>query len=200
MFGHDHNNQNNNDQKTEEVVQPTSPQPINDALLGLSNKQATTGPTSPTQHKTPTPLGPVPAPNPAANSSASNTTTAKSPSPQTNSTPQTSTETPSPSPSTSTSSQQPDPKPNQDDTSSLLKIKKEALDELSPLISHLDQSPEEKFRTTMMMIQASDNKDLVPDAFKAAREIKNDQSRAQALLDIVNEINYFTQPQNDNES
>lgn len=78
------------------------------------------------------------------------------------------------------------------DDDELLDIKKEALQELSPLVDHLDQNSEEKFRTTMMMIQASDNKALIPQAFKAAKEISDDKNRAQALLDIVNEINYFT--------
>jgi len=75
----------------------------------------------------------------------------------------------------------------------LLDIKQQALTELSPLVSHLDQSPEEKFRTTMMMIQASDNQALVKDAYAAAQQITDEKTKAQALLDIVNEINYFTQ-------
>lgn len=75
----------------------------------------------------------------------------------------------------------------------LLEIKRSALAELSPLLDHLDQEPEEKFQTTMMMIQATDNKDLVAKAYESAKEIKEDKARAQALLDIVNEINYFTQ-------
>src|SRR5688500_14747798 len=43
----------------------------------------------------------------------------------------------------------------------LLDIKQNALQQLSPLVGHLDQSPEEKFRTLMMMIQASDDQGLV---------------------------------------
>ncbi len=75
----------------------------------------------------------------------------------------------------------------------LATIKQQALEQLSPLVSHLDQTPEEKFRTTMMMIQASDNKDLVGAAYEAAQAIADDKVRAQALLDVINEINYFTQ-------
>jgi hypothetical protein len=77
--------------------------------------------------------------------------------------------------------------------SDLINLKKQALEELLPLVDHLDQTPEEKFKTTMMMIQATDDKSLVPSAFAAAKAIKDDKVRAQALLDIVNEINYFTQ-------
>lgn len=77
--------------------------------------------------------------------------------------------------------------------SSLLSLKQQALSDLSPLVDHLDQTPEEKFRTTMMMIQASDNQALIETAYKAAQAITDEKVKAQALLDIVNEINYFTQ-------
>jgi hypothetical protein len=80
-------------------------------------------------------------------------------------------------------------------TNDLLDIKQQALGQLSPLVGHLDQSPEEKFRTTMMMIQASDNQSLVRTAFEAAQAIPDEKARAQALLDVINEINYFTQHQ-----
>ncbi|MGB4759475.1 MAG: hypothetical protein WBP26_05465 [Candidatus Saccharimonadales bacterium] len=75
----------------------------------------------------------------------------------------------------------------------LLDIKHQALNELSPLITHLDQTPEEKFKTTMMLIQASDDSSLIAQAHEAAKAITDSKARAQALLDIVNEINYFTQ-------
>jgi hypothetical protein len=78
-------------------------------------------------------------------------------------------------------------------TDELLRIKQEAIHELAPMVDHLEQKPEEKFRTTMMMIQATDNDKLIPAAYAAAKEISDEKVRAQAYLDIVNEINYFTQ-------
>lgn len=81
------------------------------------------------------------------------------------------------------------------DHSELLGIKQQALQQLSPLVSHLDQTPEDRFKTTMMMIQASDDHALLPDAYKAAQAITDEKAKAQALLDVVNEINYFTQGQ-----
>lgn len=83
------------------------------------------------------------------------------------------------------------------DTNGLLDLKQDALQKLSPLLGHLDQTPEEKFRTTMMMIQASDNQALLKDAYEAAQAIEDEKTRAQALLDVVNEINYFTQGSTD---
>ena len=83
------------------------------------------------------------------------------------------------------------PAPQNEDA--LVNIKTQALNNLAPLVSHLEQSPEEKFKTTMMLIQASDNSELIKDAYAAANQISDEKDRAQALLDVVNEINYFTQ-------
>jgi hypothetical protein len=80
----------------------------------------------------------------------------------------------------------------------LVAIKQDALQKLAPLISQLDQSPEEKFRTMLMMIQASDDRSLLSPAYEEAQKITDEKIRAQALLDIVNEINYFTQPKSHN--
>jgi LPS O-antigen subunit length determinant protein (WzzB/FepE family) len=76
----------------------------------------------------------------------------------------------------------------------LINIKKDALQQLTPLVGHLDQTPEEKFRTTMMLIQATDDKSLLRSAYESALQIPDEKSKAQALLDVVNEINYFTHP------
>lgn len=76
----------------------------------------------------------------------------------------------------------------------LIDIKQQALGQLSPLVDHLEQAPHERFHTLMMMIQATDDQTLVKEAYEAAQQIEDEKMRAQALLDIVNEINYFTQP------
>ncbi|HVA11191.1 MAG TPA: hypothetical protein VNG32_03405 [Candidatus Dormibacteraeota bacterium] len=75
----------------------------------------------------------------------------------------------------------------------LIEVKQKALEELFPLIDKLDQTPEEEFKTLMMIIQASDNHTLIEKAYEIAKTIDDEKERAQALLDIVNEINYFTQ-------
>ncbi|MGB4800338.1 MAG: hypothetical protein WBP03_02375 [Candidatus Saccharimonadales bacterium] len=79
--------------------------------------------------------------------------------------------------------------PKEDD---LLSLKQQALEQLTPLVHQLDQTPEERFRTTMMMIQSTDNQALIKNAYEAAQSITDDKVRAQALLDVINEINYFT--------
>lgn len=75
----------------------------------------------------------------------------------------------------------------------LEEIKKQALAQLSPLVSKLDQSPEDKHKTLLMMIQSADNEDLLPEAYENAQKITDDTLKAEALLSIVNEINYFSQ-------
>jgi hypothetical protein len=82
------------------------------------------------------------------------------------------------------------------DVDNLLDLKQHALEQLTPLVDKLDQTPEERFRTKMMMIQSTDDQTLIKDAYEAAMAITDEKNRAQALLDIVNEINYFTAPQN----
>ena len=72
-------------------------------------------------------------------------------------------------------------------------LKRRALDQLSPLVSKLDQPPEEKYKTLMMMIQASDNQALLNEAYETAQKIQDEKTKAEALLTIVNEINYFSQ-------
>jgi hypothetical protein len=100
--------------------------------------------------------------------------------------------TPSDSPSEDATTGDVPATPASEGSSDLLDIKTQALQQLSPLVGHLDQSPEEKFRTTMMMIQANDDQSLVKAAYEAAQQITDEKAKAQALLDIVNEINYFT--------
>jgi len=89
----------------------------------------------------------------------------------------------------------PSPAPNLLDTSTedLVRMKQEALQHLQPLVGTLQQNPEEEFRTIMMMIRATDDKTMLKKALEAAKKIGDDKIRAQAMLDVVNEINYFTQ-------
>ena len=81
------------------------------------------------------------------------------------------------------------------DNDGLLDIKQNALEQLKPLVDHLDSVPEEKFDALMMMIRASDDQSLIQPAYEAAQKIIDDTKRAEALLDVVNEINYLTSNQ-----
>jgi len=80
------------------------------------------------------------------------------------------------------------------DTSSpeLDNIKKDALEELRPLVGKLDLPADEKFDTLLLIIRSTDDKTLVNAAFDAAKGILDENKRAQALLDVIKEIDYFS--------
>jgi len=73
-------------------------------------------------------------------------------------------------------------------------IKKEALTELRPLVDKLNVSPEEKFDTYLLLIRSTDDKTLVAPAHEAAKAIPDETRRAQALLDIIKEIDFLSNP------
>jgi hypothetical protein len=71
-------------------------------------------------------------------------------------------------------------------------IKQDALSELRPLVDKLDVSPEEKFDTYLLLLRSTDDQSLIGPAFAAARIITDEARRAQALLDIIKEIDYLS--------
>jgi hypothetical protein len=184
MFGHnDNQQQSGNDQPADSVLNAAMPDPI----AGNSDANAqvdTNGPTFPS----------------GAPSMPSNTFSPTAPGtmPMSTGMPNSNDQAPSEVPSNdlpdvSSQSSTPGGDDVASDPGDLMGLKQQALQHLSPLVSHLDQTPEEKFRTTMMMIQASDDQSLLTSAFESAKAIPDDKARAQALLDVINEINYFTQ-------
>lgn len=81
------------------------------------------------------------------------------------------------------------------DTGELDTIKRDALSELRPLVDKLDLPPEEKFDTLLLIIRSTDDKSLVTAAHEAAKSIPDETRRANALLDIIKEIDYFSNQQ-----
>jgi hypothetical protein len=79
--------------------------------------------------------------------------------------------------------------------SGLEAIKNDALKELRPLVDKLNLSAEEKFDTYLLLIRSTDDTTLISPAFTAARGITDESEKAQALLDIVKEIDYLSNPQ-----
>lgn len=78
--------------------------------------------------------------------------------------------------------------PNADLTS----IKKDALDDLRPLVDKLEIAPEEKFDTYLLLIRSTDDKSLIAPAYAAAQAIADEARKAQALLDVIKEIDYLS--------
>ena len=102
------------------------------------------------------------------------------------------TPTATPDPVTPAPTSTPDPAPTPDPTSDLDAIKKDALGELRPLIDHVDLPPEEKFDTYLMLIRSTDDTSLIGPAHTAAQAITDEKRRAEALLDIIKEIDYLS--------
>lgn len=76
----------------------------------------------------------------------------------------------------------------------LEKIKHDALLELRPLVGKLNLAPEEKFDTYLLLLRSTDDQDLIAPAHEAAIAITDEARRAQALLDIIKEIDYLSTP------
>lgn len=77
-------------------------------------------------------------------------------------------------------------------TSDLDSIKNSALNELRPLIDRVDLPAEEKFDTYLMLIRSTDDASLIAPAHAAAQSIADEKRKAEALLDIIKEIDYLS--------
>lgn len=156
-------------------IQPTNQQPISDdqelakVLAGVTqqaDEAATAAPAADDTSKTPEPTAEEPAPTPAA--------------------------TPEPEPVAALEPVAPVLPTVSGDLDS---IKKDALSELRPLVDKLNVAPEEKFDTYLLLIRSTDDQSLIGPAHEAARSITDEARRAQALLDIIKEIDYLSNPQ-----
>lgn len=76
---------------------------------------------------------------------------------------------------------------------SLDDIKQNALSELRPLVDKLNVSPEEKFDTYLLLLRSTDDTSLIAPAHEAAVAIPDETRKAQALLDIIKEIDFLSQ-------
>jgi hypothetical protein len=72
-------------------------------------------------------------------------------------------------------------------------IKQDAIAELRPLVDKLNLSPEDRFNTILLIIRSTDDASLLPAVHAAAKQIPDDGRRAQALLDVIKEIDFFKQ-------
>lgn len=77
----------------------------------------------------------------------------------------------------------------------LTPIKNEAINELRPLVDKLDLPAEEKFDTYLLLLRSTDDRSLIAPAHAAAQGITDEAKKAQALLDIIKEIDYLSNPQ-----
>jgi hypothetical protein len=90
---------------------------------------------------------------------------------------------------------QPDEKSAEEAPNDLGIIKNEAINDLRPLVGKLNISAEDKFDTYLLLIRSTDDKSLVGPAYETAKSIEDEAHRAQALLEIIKEIDYFSNNQ-----
>ena len=76
----------------------------------------------------------------------------------------------------------------------LTEVKQEALTELRPLVDKLNIPAEEKFDTYLLLLRSTDDKSLIEPAHETAKLIEDESRRAQALLDIIKEIDFLSGP------
>jgi len=74
-------------------------------------------------------------------------------------------------------------------------VKQDAITELRPLVDKLTLAPEEKFDTYLLLIRSTDDRSLIAPAHEAAKAIEDETRRAQALLDIIKEIDFLSAQQ-----
>lgn len=77
-------------------------------------------------------------------------------------------------------------------TEGLDDIKKSALNELRPLVDRVNLAPEEKFDIYLMLIRSTDDTSLIAPAHTVAQSIEDEKKKAEALLDIIKEIDYLS--------
>ncbi|MEO8911551.1 MAG: hypothetical protein ABI303_01065 [Candidatus Saccharimonas sp.] len=71
-------------------------------------------------------------------------------------------------------------------------VKQAAITELRPLVDKLSLPPQEKFDTYLLLIRSTDDKSLIAPAHEAAKAITDETKRAQALLDVIKEIDFLS--------
>ena len=84
--------------------------------------------------------------------------------------------------------------PKTTDLNNLDSIKKDALIELRPLVDKLNLEADEKFDIYLLLLRSTDDKTLIAPAHEAARNITDESKRAQALLEIIKEIDFLSSP------
>lgn len=71
-------------------------------------------------------------------------------------------------------------------------IKKTALEELRPLVDKVNLPADERFDIYLMLIRSTDDGTLIAPAHAAAQEISDEKKKAEALLEIIKEIDYLS--------
>lgn len=80
---------------------------------------------------------------------------------------------------------------NEPNGNSLDDLRQKALRDLRPIVDRVELNDEESFDVLLLLIRETDDESLLPRAYEAARQIQDEARRAQALLDVIKETDYF---------
>ena len=80
---------------------------------------------------------------------------------------------------------------NESNGNSLDDLRQKALRDLRPIVDKVELNDEESFDVLLLLIRETDDESLLPRAYEAARQIHDEARRAQALLDVIKETDYF---------
>lgn len=80
---------------------------------------------------------------------------------------------------------------NEPNGNSLDDLRQKALRDLRPIVDKVELNDEESFDVLLLLIRETDDESLLPRAYEAARQIQDEARRAQALLDVIKETDYF---------
>jgi len=70
----------------------------------------------------------------------------------------------------------------------LAMLKRDALKELSPLVDHLDQSPQEKYEMAKLMYEETRDQAMLTKVYEAARNLPDEKAKAMAIYDVIKTI------------
>ena len=76
-------------------------------------------------------------------------------------------------------------------SSNLDSVRKDAISDLKPIMDKLSVEPDEMFDLYLLLIRSTDDKALIQPAYAAAKKITDEARRAQALLDVIKEIDFL---------
>lgn len=71
-------------------------------------------------------------------------------------------------------------------------IKLSALKQLQPLMDKVELPADEKFDTYLMLLRSTDDASLIAPAHAAAQAISDEKRKAEALLEVIKEIDYLS--------
>lgn len=76
-----------------------------------------------------------------------------------------------------------------DSNQALTELRQEAISTLIPLIDQINGAPDKKFELLITAARSAGDTQLLKKALESAKQLEGDDQKAEAVLDVLNEIN-----------